>query len=320
MGKHQRKSGEPESEVLQELPLACQDETAAVEFLEKQRWGDESYCPHCGSVGNTYQMTDAKTGTRNKRYLWRYRDCKKQFTVRIGTVFEDSRIPLRHWCYAFWAACASKKGVSALQISRQCSVSYKSALFMMHRIRFAMTEPAPAKLTGTVEADETYVGARRQRGMVGRNYQARTPVFGVVQRDGDVRAKVIPDVTGKTLRGALQEYVDLERSRLMTDEWRAYRKVGREFGGGHETVNHRAKEYSRGDVYTNTAESFFALIKRGIYGTFHAVSKKHLHRYVSEFEFRWNTRKLDDGERLAQAIQQSQGKRLMYREPIRKMV
>lgn len=300
--------------------MACQDETAAVEFMEKQRWGDKSVCPHCGSE-NVYQMTDKATGRRNARYLWRCHACKRQFTVRVGTVFEDSRIPLRHWCYAFWAACASKKGVSALQIRRQCNLSYKSALFMMHRIRYAMAEPKPAKLSGTVEADETYVGGKFRHGnpkrFIGRNYKLKVPVFGVVQRNGDVRAKVIPNVTGKTLRAALRQYVDVDHARLMTDQYPAYIRPGKDFSQGHQTVNHRRGEYSRGDAYTNTAESFFALLKRGLYGTFHAVSKKHLHRYVSEFSFRWNSRKLTDGERVAKAIGQAEGKRLTYYDPRR---
>lgn len=133
------KPGQTNNKVLKEIPLACIDETAAVEFMEKQRWGDTPACPHCGDI-DVHKMTSNK-GERNKRFLWRCHGCKKQFTVRIGTVFEDSRIPLRIWCYAFWKACASKKGISALQISRECSITYKSALFLMHRIRYAMAEP-----------------------------------------------------------------------------------------------------------------------------------------------------------------------------------
>jgi transposase-like protein len=155
----QRKTGQPDNETLQEIPKACIDESAAVKFIEKQRWGDTPACPHCGGM-KVQKMTDGN-GNRNKRFLWRCHDCFQQFTVRIGTVFEDSRIPLRIWCYAFWKACASKKGISALQISRECSISYKSALFLMHRIRYAMTEPeSKEKLQGIVEIDETYVGGK----------------------------------------------------------------------------------------------------------------------------------------------------------------
>lgn len=146
----------------------------------------------------------------------------------------------------------------------------------------------------------------------------KTPVLGLVERNGNVRTRVLPDVTGKTLKTAIQENVDLSSTRLITDELHAYKKIGKKFSGGHDVVNHSRKEYARGDVYTNTAESFFALLKRGIYGTFHAVSKKHLHRYLSEFEFRWSTRQIDDGKRLHVAIQSAEGKRLMYYEPTSK--
>ena len=151
------------SEVIAHIPVACTDELAAVEFLEQQRWGNDPACVHCGSLA-VYKMVDGKTGYRNKRFLWRCRDCGRQYTVRIGTVYEESRIELRHWCYAFWRACTSKKGVSALEIKRQCQISYKSALFLMNRIRFAMApDPDSPKLTGTVECDEMYIGARRPR-------------------------------------------------------------------------------------------------------------------------------------------------------------
>src|SRR5947207_8271584 len=148
------------SEVVEQIPLACSDELAAVEFLEAQRWGNTPACVHCGSV-DVYKMTDAKTGERSRRYLWRCRDCKQQFTVRIGTVYEESRIELRHWCYAFWRACTSKKGVAALEIKRHCQISYKSALFLMNRIRFAMAQDQNSpQLKGTIEADEMYVGGK----------------------------------------------------------------------------------------------------------------------------------------------------------------
>jgi len=192
----------------------------------------------------------------------------------------------------------------------------------MHRIRYAMAEPnSQKKLRGTVKADETYVGGKpRFRGKSKRGRGTKkTPVSALVQRGGDVRARVIPNVTTKTLRKAIFENVNLQ-SRLMTDQLPAYKGLGKMFPDGHFTVNHFWKEYVRGDVYTNTVESYFALLKRGLYGTFHAVSKKHLHRYVSEFEFRWNNRKLDDSKRVTAAIKGADGKRLMYREPIEKPV
>lgn len=307
------------SETIAEIPAACCNELAAVEFLEKRLWKGEPRCYHCESR-NVYQMKDS-SGERNKRFLWRCHNCKGQFTVRLGTVFEESRLPLRHWCYAFWRMSTSKKGVSALEIKRQCQITYKSALFLMHRVRFAMTQnPAAAmKFTGTIEADECYVGGK-PRGGTGFHKRGRgttkTPVFGIVQRNGGIHRRVVADVSGATLKKAIRECVDNE-ARIITDEHLAYRGLGREFKGGHYTVNHGTREYVRGDVYTNTAESSFALIKRGINGIYHAVSKKHLPRYLGEFDFRWNTRKLNDGERVVSAIQNAQGKRLDYKTLVR---
>jgi transposase-like protein len=189
------------SDVVGEIPLACSDELAAVGFFEKQRWGATPCCMKCGSV-DVYKMADAKTGERNKRFLWRCRDCKEQYTVRIGTVYEESRIELRHWAYAFWRACGSKKGVSALEIKRNCQISYKSALFMMNRIRFAMApEPDAPKLTGTVECDEMYIGGKpRYKGLSKRGRGTnKTPVFVAVERKGNIRRRVVADVTGLTL-------------------------------------------------------------------------------------------------------------------------
>src|SRR6266704_6591567 len=319
------------SSIVAELPRACSDELAAVEFLERQRWGDEAACPRCGAT-DVWQMK-GRDGERNTRFLWGCRGCNHQFTVRIGTVFEDSRIPLRHWCYAFWAACASKKGVSALQIKRQTGLSYKSALFLMHRIRYAMTPDRQPRLRGTVEVDETYVGGKPRkpsipaiRAMTPEQRKAavaatprgrgtdKPPVVALVERGGNVRAQVVANVSGRTLRKAIRESVH-PTAAIHTDELASYRGIGKHFAGGHHTVRHSVREYARGNVHVNSAESFFALLKRGLIGTFHAVSKRHLHRYVNEFAFRWNHRHVEDGARTVAAIRGAEGKRLRYREP-----
>jgi transposase-like protein len=304
------------SVTIQEIPVACCDELAAVEFFEKQRWGNTPACVHCGSV-DAYKMMDAKTGERSKRFLWRCRDCKKQFTVRIGTVYEESRIELRHWAYAFWRAATSKKGVSAMEIMRQCQISYKSALFLMNRIRFAMAPDATStKLTGTVECDETYIGGKPRFRGVGKRGRgtSKTPVFAAVERNGQIRRRVIADVTSETLKDAIREEVDI-KARIITDDYPAYKGIGPEYAGGHDSVCHSTREYVRGDVHTNTAESSFALVKRGITGIYHNVSREYLHRYLWQFDFLWNNRCMNDGERTVAAIQGSEGKRLMYREP-----
>jgi transposase-like protein len=312
-------NGQSDSEVNRSIPLACADESHAVDYVEQLRWGadKEHGCPRCGSV-KVYPMKDRKhPDQRNADHRWRCRDCGAFHTVRTGTVMEDSRIPLRHWCYAFWKVCSSKKGISALQIKRETGLTYKSALFLMHRIRFALSDMPGCKLTGKVEVDETYVGGKPRHGgpssKRGRGTR-KQPVMAMVQRQGEVRTRVIADVTAKTLKAAIVEHVH-ESARLNTDEFPSYRPIGRTWPGGHETVDHRHYEYCRGDAHTNTAESFFALLKRGIYGTFHAVSKRHLPKYVSEFEFRWNHRKMDDGSRVVAAVQAGEGKRLYYREP-----
>lgn len=285
-------------------------------FMEAQRWEGRPGCPHCGDT-DVYQMTDSKTGERQANYRWRCRGCKKQFTVRTGTVFEDSKIPLRHWCFAYWRASTSKKGVSALEIHRQTGLSYKSCLFMLHRIRFGMTDSAVPPLTGIVEVDETYVGGkpRYRTNKRGMKPGSKTAVMALVQRGGHVKTQVVANVTAKTVKQVVSGAI-APSATLMTDESPVYTKLGRQFEGGHHVVTHSRYEYVRGEVTTNTVEGFFSIVKRGLNGIYHAVSKEHLHRYMTEFEFRYNHRKLEDGERIRAAIQSSEGKRLLYREPI----
>ena len=320
------------SETVRAVRPACADEAKAVEFLEAMRWGDTACCPRCGDT-YVYQMR-GRDGERNARYLWRCLGCKRQYTVRVGTVMEDSAIPLKHWCFAFWAASASKKGVSAIQIQRQTGLSYKSALFMMHRIRWAMRDRYPRPLTGDVEVDETYVGGKlrnkslaerkrlRAQGIEGKpgrkveDHAKKTEVVAMVSRDGKARAFVPADVRGDNLRDVLRKQI-ARSARLHTDESSRYRSVSKDFAA-HHVVTHGRHEYVRyeGDVVatTNAVESFFSLLKRGVIGTFHNVSRKHLHRYVAEFEFRYNSRKSDDGARLAWLIQNGEGARLTYAE------
>jgi transposase-like protein len=318
MRKIQDKTNLATSDVIEEIPLACSDELAAVEFWENKLWDGTPQCPHCKST-RVFQFKDAKTGQRNKRFLWKCHGCDRQFTVRVGTVLEESRIPLRHWVYAVWRMATSKKGVSALEIKRHCQISYPSALFLLHRIRRAMTPERgkSPKLRGMVECDETYVGGRPRHGWgIGpfkRGFGTlKTPVFGMVERGGRIHRRVIPCVSGKNLKEAIRECVDRDAT-ISTDELQLYRGIGKEFKGGHITVNHGCKQYVLGDASTNTAESSFALLKRGMTGIYHAVSKKHLHRYVNEFDFRWNTRNMNDGERTVAAVQGAQGKRLDYK-------
>jgi len=311
------------SPILAALKKAAGDEALAVEFLERHRWGSEPACPRCGSA-DVYQMK-TKDGGREKNFRWRCRGCaeagqKAMYTVRTGTVFEETRLSLRVWVYAFWRACASKKGISALQLSREMEITHKSALFVLRRIREGLGPKGPQrKLTGTVEVDETYGGGKpRFRGMgrTGRGTK-KTPVVGMVERNGEVRFRVMERLTVKNLAEAIFENADL-MSRLMTDELHPYLVIGAKFWGGHGRVKHSEREYSKPgtDVHSNTVESVFSLLKRGLMGTFHSVSKKHLPNYLNEFEFRHNTRKMDDGQRVVSAVRRMEGKRLTYRDSV----
>ena len=300
-------------------------EEEARETLERIRWRNGPVCPHCGSVENLTRMhgEGGKKGTKHRPGAFQCNNCGEQFTVTIGTIFEDSHIPLRKWLMAFALICSAKKGISALQLQRELELgSYRTAWYLAMRIREAMKkEPMAGLLKGTVEVDETYVGgkprkeagapkARRGRGT------KKVPVVALVERGGRVRARKIDRVDGATLKGAIRENVD-RTSRIMTDEWAAYRGIGAEFEGGHEVVTHSAGEYARDDATTNTVESYFALLKRGVMGSFHHISKQHLDRYCDEFSFRWNHRSTTDAERTEIAIRQGEGHRLTYKQPIR---
>jgi len=302
--------------VIAELPAACSNEKAAVEFMEAQRWGDHPACPRCGDL-DVYEMKDAKTGERQANFRWRCHGCKEQFTVRIGTVFEDSRIELRHWCFAFWRSATSKKGISALEIHRQTGLSYKSSLFMLHRIRFAMDEQDIEPLKGDVEVDEVYLGPKPR--YYHKTYTTKvtktTPGMGLLERGGRIKPKILADVTSANLKRVIRENVD-KSARIITDEWSGYRGIGKEFAGGHETVSHSRKEYVRGEIHTNSIEGFFGMLRRGLHGIYHSVSRKHLHRYLSEFEFRHNHRELDDGQRTVAAIRAANNKRLTYAQQV----
>jgi transposase-like protein len=308
--------------IVNALPLACSDEKAAVEFMEKQRWGNKPFCPLCGGF-EVYQMRDSKTGERQANFRWRCRDklCKAQYTVRKGTVLEDSAIPLRHWAFAFWRAATSKKGVSALEIKRQTGLSYKSSLFLLHRIRFAMAEEPQDQLGangGIVEADETFFGNKNDGTPKGRGAWHKHAVFSIVERGGRARSFHVPTVTSKTLKPILLKHVSRDAD-LMTDDSRPYHHIGQEFAR-HGSVKHSLGEYARGDIHSNTVEGFFSIFKRGLHGIYHNISEKHLHRYLAEFDFRYSNRELSDGQRTVLAIKGAEGKRLTYKEPLQKKV
>ena len=291
--------------------LQFTDETKAREYLERLRWPQGPTCPHCGSFDATRLV-----GKKHRVGLVQCNDCREQFTVTVGTVFERSKVPLNKWLLCNHLLCASKKGMSAKQIERMLGVTYKTAWFMCHRIREAMkTDGTDGPLGGpntVVEADETFVGGKARN----RAYRApadKKAVVALVERDGNVRSFHVANVNAATLRPLIVTHVD-RASHLMTDESVVYTRVGREFAG-HTTVIHSANEYVRkgGFAHSNTAENFFSIFKRGVIGTYHHMSEAHLARYTAEFDFRYNTRKVTDGERADAALLGIAGKRLTYR-------
>ncbi len=296
------------------------DETKARKWLEGHLWPDGPICSHCGTVDNATAI-DGRPGL----YQCNESECRKQFTVMTGTLFERSHIPLNKWLMCAFLMCASKKGMSANQISRMLGISYKSTWFMCHRIREAMREgkfPGPLGGEGKiVEADETYIGGKERNKHVGKRRGTgggigKEAAFALVERGGKVRSFHVPEVNGKTLRPILVAQLD-RKSSLMTDEGGQYYHVGKEFAR-HEKVNHTADEYVRGDAHTNTVEGYFSILKRGIVGTYHHVSQQHLKRYLAEFDFRYNERSalgVDDKERAQRLLKGIVGKRLTYRRP-----
>ncbi len=297
------------------------DEDAAREHIEASRWPNGVNCPHCGSL-NVMRMA----GKTQAGYFL-CRDCADKFTCRTGTLLERSHIPLHKWLLAMMLLSSSKKGMSAHQLHRMLGVTYKSAWFLCHRIREAMNEPSPASTGGlggegkVVEVDETYVGGR------GKNRAHREPapkkaVVSLIERDGRVASFHVANVTAQTVRPIIVKHVS-RKSALMTDESNVYTKLGREFAS-HQAVDHSRDKYAYFDkptgrtVSINVSENFYSIVKRGITGIYHSVSEAHLHRYLAEFDFRYNNRSklgVEDDARAAKVLKGIEGKRLTYDQP-----
>lgn len=292
-------------------------EDKARELLERLLWPHGPVCPHCKNHKEKaiYKLTP-KEGSKTRKGWYKCGACRKQFTVTVGTVFEDSHIPISKWMMAFFILCSSKKSISALQLSRMLNLGYQAAWFMAHRLRFAFADDGKMKLKGVVEIDETFIGGK---GELRTKLSRKTPVMALIEQGGNMKARVVPNVSFKNLGPVLREEVQKDAV-ICSDENTAYQTVNKEFKA-HYTVTHSKYEYilRRPDgisVGTNHCESFFSLLKRGVHGAWHNVSREHLHRYVGEFAFRWNTRKLTDGERMETAVGLIAGKRLTYRQVI----
>jgi ISXO2-like transposase domain/Transposase zinc-ribbon domain len=306
------------------------DEDAAFEYLEKIHWPDGPICPHCGLVGEAYKLN----GKTTRKGLRKCKGCRKPFTVRMKTIFEDSKIPLHKWLLAIHLLCSSKKGMSAHQLWRnlwgedekgRTKGSYRSAWFMFHRIRWSMgQEPLASKLSGIFEIDEVHLGGRLKMPANASSrdperrfnmFSNKTPVATVLQRDGIVQS--YPKVTGEQLRPVLDQMLDKSQSHIITDSANKM-KFGK-YGWKHSSVNHTAKEYARHEdgltITTNTVEGYFAILQRGVNGIYHHVGKQYLDQYLREFDFRYNVRKMNDSERTNLAIKKTSGKRLMLKQP-----
>lgn len=289
------------------------DEAAAYEYVEAHLWPNGPICPHCGNADQS--RIGRLAGKTTRPGLRKCYACRKPFTVKMGTIFEDSHAPMRYWLQAIFLMCSSKKGVSTRQLQRTLGVGMKTAWFMGHRIRHAMAPDADCGPLGgpgmTVEADETYLSkspkTRKPKGLAW-NARPAPQIFSLVERGGKIRSMYLDD---KNVRGALVRHLH-EDSRLVTDGSQLYKFQVM----NHESVDHSKYEWARGDVHINTLEGFFSIFKRGLVGVYQHMDKKHLHRYLAEFDFRQNTRaklKINDIQRTGIAVASAQGKRLMYK-------
>jgi transposase-like protein len=281
-------------------------------FLEEQRWGDTPCCPHCGSI----KVKRIKGG---KRFQCNEKGCRSQFSVTVGTVLENTKVPLTKWFLAMYILSNHSKGISSLQLAEWLDVTQKTAWFLNHRVREMLTENEPELLNDIVEVDETYVGGKetnkhKSKRTVKGGAGNKTMVVGAVQRQGKVRSKVIPQATTENIQEVIEDFVE-KGSTMLTDESRVYNKVRHDYE--HHTVKHRDKEYVRGIVHTNTIEGFWNLLKKQINGIHHSVSPKHLQRYCNEASFRYNNKQVPQDERFANALSNCNGS-LQYADLINK--
>jgi transposase-like protein len=283
------------------------DLDVCTDFVANLRWPSGPVCPRCGALEHSYLST---------RRLWKCKDCKKQYSVKVGTIFEDSPLPLSKWLPAVWLIANSKNGVSSHELSRALGITQKSTWFMLHRIRLAMQTGSFDKFTGQVEVDETYIGGKarnmhkgaRKRKISGTGGHNKAKVLGMIERGGQVRAAVVSDIRRSTLQGHIREAVEHGAS-VYTDALPSYSGLGSDYD--HRVVDH-AVQYVDGQVHTNFMENFWSLLKRGLNGTYISVEPYHLFRYIDERVFAFNLRKRSDFERFTAVLQAAVGRRLTY--------
>lgn len=286
------------------------DADKAREHLEALHWPHGPVCPRCGGLDRITKLS----GKSTRPGVYKCNECAKPFTVTVGTIFEDSKIPLNKWLLAYRLLSGGKKGFSAHELHRALGITYKSAWFLMHRIRETMEDDG-GPLGGPdmiVEADEAFVGGKQNRRAY-RKVAKKKKVVALIERGGRARSFHIAKLHANNIRSALVMNID-RASTLMTDEASVYRVVGKEFASHGHTL-HANRHFAKGDVHSNSAENFFSILKRGIIGTYHHVSEGHMHRYLNEFDFRYSTRAMTDAERTAEAVKGARGKRLFYRQP-----
>jgi transposase-like protein len=299
---------------LLELNEYFSTENKCWEYLESLRWSEKPICPFCNNE-TYYHFKDSHT--------YKCKACKKKFNAKIGTIFENTKIPLKKWFLAIYIATSHKKGISSCQLSKDISVTQKTAWFILHRIREMLKVKAPRMLDDMVEVDETYIGGKDsnkhkvQRDKLTKGTTTKTPVLAILGRQTYVITKVVNDTKIDTLQTAVVKRVGSD-STVVTDAYPSYQNLSYYFKK-HETVNHLQNEWAKGDLHTNTVEGFFSQLKRGIYGIYHQVSPKHLHRYCQEFSYRYNTRKIKEVERFNHSLTIC-NKRLKYQDLIRKAI